>query len=112
MALTGAVIVTTPQEIALIDARKAAAMLGKVNVPILGLIENMSHFVCPNDGHVYHIFGKGGGEPEAKKSAFPCSVRSRSKWKSAKQETWASPSPCSIQPPIQPAKPSAVSPPR
>jgi ATP-binding protein involved in chromosome partitioning len=46
-------------------------MFGKVNVPILGLIENMSHFVCPNDGNIYHIFGKGGGEREAKKMGVP-----------------------------------------
>lgn len=71
VALSGAVIVTTPQEVALIDARKAVAMFGKVNVRILGLIENMSHFVCPNDGNVYHIFGKGGGEHEAKKMGVP-----------------------------------------
>lgn len=71
VALAGAVIVTTPQEVALIDARKAVAMFGKVNVPILGLIENMSHFICPNDGHIYHIFGKGGGEHEAKKMGVP-----------------------------------------
>jgi ATP-binding protein involved in chromosome partitioning len=71
VALSGAVIVTTPQEVALIDARKAVAMFGKVNVRILGLIENMSHFVCPNDGNVYHIFGKGGGEREAKKLGVP-----------------------------------------
>lgn len=71
VALTGAVLVTTPQEVALIDARKAATMFGKVNVPILGIIENMSHFVCPNDGHVYHIFGKGGGEREAARLGVP-----------------------------------------
>lgn len=71
VALTGAVIVTTPQEVALIDARKAVSMFRKVNVPILGLVENMSHFVCPNDGNVYHIFGKGGGEREAKKMGVP-----------------------------------------
>lgn len=71
VALSGAVIVTTPQEVALIDARKAVGMFGKVNVPILGLIENMSHFVCPNDGNVYHIFGKGGGEREAQKMNVP-----------------------------------------
>ncbi len=71
VALTGAVIVTTPQEVALIDARKAVGMFRKVNVPILGLVENMSHFVCPNDGNVYHIFGKGGGEREAKKLGVP-----------------------------------------
>ena len=71
VALDGAVIVTTPQEVALIDARKAVGMFGKVNVPILGLIENMSHFVCPSDGKVYHIFGEGGGEREAAKLGVP-----------------------------------------
>jgi ATP-binding protein involved in chromosome partitioning len=71
VALSGAVIVTTPQEVALIDARKAVGMFGKVNVRILGLIENMSHFVCPNDGNVYHIFGKGGGEREAQRMGVP-----------------------------------------
>ncbi len=71
VALSGVVIVTTPQEVALIDARKAVAMFGKVNVRILGLIENMSYFVCPEDGNVYHIFGKGGGEREAKKLGVP-----------------------------------------
>lgn len=71
VALSGAVIVTTPQEVALIDARKAVGMFSKVNVRILGLIENMSHFVCPNDGNVYHIFGKGGGEREAQKMGVP-----------------------------------------
>ena len=70
-ALTGAIIVTTPQEVALIDARKATAMFVKVNVPVLGIIENMSHFVCPNDGHIYHIFGKGGGEREAQRLGVP-----------------------------------------
>jgi ATP-binding protein involved in chromosome partitioning len=70
-ALTGALIVTTPQEVALIDARKAASMFVKVNVPILGIIENMSHFICPNDGNVYHIFGKGGGEREAQRLGVP-----------------------------------------
>lgn len=71
VALDGAVIVTTPQEVALIDARKAVGMFQKVNVPILGIIENMSHFVCPGDGQVYHIFGKGGGEHEAKRLGVP-----------------------------------------
>jgi ATP-binding protein involved in chromosome partitioning len=65
VALSGAIIVTTPQEVALIDARKAATMFSKVNVPILGLVENMSYFVCPNDGNRYNIFGSGGGEREA-----------------------------------------------
>ena len=65
VALTGAVIVTTPQEVALIDARKAVSMFEKVNVPVMGLIENMSYFLCPSDGVKYHIFGEGGGAREA-----------------------------------------------
>ncbi len=71
VSLDGAVIVTTPQEVALIDARKAASMFGKVNVPILGLIENMSWFLCPSDGVAYPIFGKGGGEREARRLNVP-----------------------------------------
>lgn len=71
VALDGAVIVTTPQEVALIDARKAVGMFGKVNVPILGIIENMSRFICPSDGKVYHIFGEGGGECEAQRLGVP-----------------------------------------
>jgi ATP-binding protein involved in chromosome partitioning len=67
VALTGAIIVTTPQEVALIDARKAATMFAKVNVPVLGLIENMSYFISPSDGKRYDIFGSGGGEREAKR---------------------------------------------
>ena len=69
--LAGAVIVTTPQEVALIDARKAVGLFQRVNTPILGLIENMSYFVCPSDGLVYHIFGEGGGEREAQKLGVP-----------------------------------------
>jgi ATP-binding protein involved in chromosome partitioning len=60
--MTGAVIVTTPQDIALLDARKAVAMFEKVGVPILGLVENMAVHVCSNCGHVEHIFGEGGGK--------------------------------------------------
>jgi ATP-binding protein involved in chromosome partitioning len=71
VALAGAVIVTTPQEVALIDARKAVAMFGKVNVPVLGIIENMSHFVCPSDGKRYDIFGTGGGQREAERLRVP-----------------------------------------
>jgi ATP-binding protein involved in chromosome partitioning len=59
--LTGAVIVTTPQDIALLDARKGLKMFEKVGVPILGLVENMSVYVCPNCGHTEHIFGADGG---------------------------------------------------
>jgi ATP-binding protein involved in chromosome partitioning len=71
VALSGAVIVTTPQEVALIDARKAATMFAKVNVPILGIVENMSYFLCPNDGNRYEIFGSGGGEREAARLGVP-----------------------------------------
>jgi ATP-binding protein involved in chromosome partitioning len=60
--LTGAVIVTTPQDIALADARKGVAMFEKVGVPILGLVENMAVHVCSNCGHVEHIFGADGGK--------------------------------------------------
>ena len=62
---------TTPQEVALIDARKAATMFQKVNVPVLGLIENMSYFICPSDGKRYDIFGDGGGEREAERLRVP-----------------------------------------
>ncbi|WP_116136148.1 iron-sulfur cluster carrier protein ApbC [Trinickia diaoshuihuensis] len=64
--LTGAVIVTTPQDIALIDAKKGLKMFEKVGVPILGLVENMSIHICSNCGHAEHIFGAGGGERMAK----------------------------------------------
>ncbi len=64
--LTGAVIVTTPQEVALADARKAIAMFDKVNVRTLGVVENMSGFVCPDCGHEHDIFGSGGGEKMAR----------------------------------------------
>lgn len=60
--VTGAVIVTTPQDIALIDARKGLKMFEKVNIPILGIVENMSIHVCSSCGHAEHIFGEGGGE--------------------------------------------------
>ena len=71
VALSGAIIVTTPQEVALIDARKAATMFEKVNVPVLGLVENMSYFVSPSDGKRYDIFGSGGGDREAKRLRVP-----------------------------------------
>jgi len=71
VALSGAIIVTTPQEVALIDARKAATMFDKVNVPVLGLVENMSYFISPSDAKRYDIFGSGGGEREAKRLRVP-----------------------------------------
>jgi ATP-binding protein involved in chromosome partitioning len=60
--VTGAVIVTTPQDIALLDAKKGLKMFEKVSIPILGVIENMSTHICSNCGHAEHIFGAGGGE--------------------------------------------------
>ncbi|MBL8328084.1 MAG: iron-sulfur cluster carrier protein ApbC [Rubrivivax sp.] len=63
--LTGAVIVTTPQDIALIDAKKGISMFQKVGVPILGIVENMAVYCCPNCGHVEHIFGAEGGRKMA-----------------------------------------------
>jgi ATP-binding protein involved in chromosome partitioning len=69
--LSGAVIVTTPQDVALIDARKGLAMFQKVNVPVLGIIENMSYFVCPECGHREEIFKHGGGEKTARELKVP-----------------------------------------
>ncbi len=60
--VTGAVIVTTPQDIALLDARKGLKMFEKVGIPIIGVVENMSIYVCPNCNHQEHIFGQGGGQ--------------------------------------------------
>jgi len=69
--LSGAVVVTTPQEVALIDARKAVTMFRKVEVPILGIIENMSWFQCPDTGKRHYIFGQGGGAREAERQGVP-----------------------------------------
>ncbi len=69
--LTGAVIVSTPQDIALIDARRGIAMFQKVNVPLLGLIENMSGFCCPACHQVTPIFGHGGARHEAEMRGIP-----------------------------------------
>jgi len=60
--LSGAVIVTTPQEVSLIDAKKGLKMFEKVNVPVYGIVENMSYFIAPDTGNKYDIFGSGGGE--------------------------------------------------
>ena len=69
--MTGAVIVTTPQDIALLDARKGIKMFEKVGVPILGIVENMAVHVCSNCGHVEHIFGADGGRKLAEKNGMP-----------------------------------------
>jgi ATP-binding protein involved in chromosome partitioning len=81
--MTGAVIVTTPQDIALLDAKKAIKMFEKVGVPILGIVENMAVHVCSNCGHVEHIFGAEGGKKMAAEyqmdylGALPLDIRIR-----------------------------------
>ena len=69
--LAGAVIVSTPQDLALIDARRGAAMFREVGVPLLGLVENMSYFVCDDCGKRHHIFGHGGARAEAERLGVP-----------------------------------------
>lgn len=69
--VTGAIIVSTPQDLALADARKAIEMFNAVDVPVLGLIENMSTHICSNCGHEEHIFGHGGAKDEAEKLGIP-----------------------------------------
>jgi len=81
--VSGAVIVTTPQDIALLDARKALKMFERVEVPVLGIIENMSTHICSNCGHEEHIFGAGGGQRMAEQygvdllGALPLDIRIR-----------------------------------
>jgi len=69
--VSGAVTVTTPQDIALLDAKKGVEMFRKVNVPVLGIVENMAIHICSNCGHQEHIFGHGGGERMAKEYGVP-----------------------------------------
>ncbi len=71
LPLSGAVVVCTPQDVALLDAVKAVAMFRKVNIPILGMVENMSGFVCPDCGKRYEIFGSGGAKRRAAELGIP-----------------------------------------
>jgi ATP-binding protein involved in chromosome partitioning len=95
--MTGAVIVTTPQDIALIDARKAVTMFEKVGVPILGVVENMAVHVCSNCGHAEHIFGEGGGKRYAQEKgidylgALPLDMQIREQADSGKPTVVADP---------------------
>jgi ATP-binding protein involved in chromosome partitioning len=81
--VSGALIVTTPQDIALLDARKAYKMFEKVEVPVLGVVENMSTHICSKCGHEEHIFGEGGGQRMAEQydvdflGAIPLDIRIR-----------------------------------
>jgi ATP-binding protein involved in chromosome partitioning len=95
--ITGAVIVTTPQDIALLDARKGIKMFEKVGVPILGIVENMAVHVCSNCGHAEHIFGEGGGRKMAADyqmdylGALPLDIRIRQQADSGKPTVVADP---------------------
>ena len=71
LPLTGAVVVCTPQDVALLDAVKAIAMFRKVNIPVLGMVENMSYFVCPDCGKRYDIFGRGGAKQRRAELSVP-----------------------------------------
>src|SRR5512146_2426714 len=95
--VTGAVIVTTPQDIALMDAKKGLKMFEKVGVPILGIVENMAVHVCSNCGHAEHIFGEGGGKRMAAEygmdylGALPLDIRIRQQADSGKPTVVADP---------------------
>ena len=69
--VTGAIVVSTPQDIALLDARKALNMFEKMNVKVFGMIENMSAYICPSCGHEAHIFGHGGAKADAERLGIP-----------------------------------------
>ena len=71
VAVAGSIVVTTPQQVSLADSRRAVAMYKKLNMPPIGIIENMSHFVCPNCEHESDIFGRGGGERMAEELKVP-----------------------------------------
>ncbi len=95
--VTGAVIVTTPQDIALLDARKGLRMFEKVGIPILGIVENMAMHTCSNCGHTEHIFGAGGGERMAKEydveylGGLPLDIRIREQADSGRPTVVADP---------------------
>ena len=95
--VAGAVVVTTPQDVATLDARKALKMFEKVNVPVLGLIENMAVHVCSNCGHAEHIFGEGGAARMAERydvpllGSLPLDIRIREQADSGKPTVVADP---------------------
>jgi ATP-binding protein involved in chromosome partitioning len=95
--VSGAVIVTTPQDIALLDARKGLRMFQKVEVPVLGIVENMSTHVCSNCGHEEHIFGAGGGRRMAEQygvdllAELPLDIRIREQADSGRPSVVADP---------------------
>jgi Mrp family chromosome partitioning ATPase len=90
--VTGAIVVSTPQDVALLDARKALNMFELLKTPVLGLIENMASYVCPNCGHEEHIFGEGGVGRRPSASACRSSARCRSAWRPGSRAMRARPS--------------------
>ncbi len=113
--VAGAVIVTTPQDIALADARKGLAMFEKVNVPVLGVIENMSVHVCSNCGHVEHLFGTGGGAKMAAEygvellGELPLDARIRAETDGGRPTVVAAPDAAHAQPYFDAARRTAAS---
>ena len=97
MPVTGAIIVTTPQDIALLDARKGLKMFEKVEIPVLGVVENMSTHLCTKCGHEEHIFGEGGGSRMADQydvdflGALPLDIRIREETDAGKPTVVADP---------------------
>ena len=95
--VVGAVIVTTPQDLALLDAKKGVEMFRKVNIPVLGVVENMAIHICSNCGHAEHLFGEGGGEKLAAQynvellASLPLSMAIRSQADAGKPTTIADP---------------------
>jgi ATP-binding protein involved in chromosome partitioning len=90
--LSGVVMVTTPQDVALLDVRKGLAMFRKLNVPILGVVENMSYFQAPDTGTRYAIFGEGGGARVAEEFGVPLLGQIPWRWRTRRGGTPASPS--------------------
>ncbi len=78
--VAGSVIVTTPQDLALLDARKGVEMFRKVNIPVLGVVENMAVHICSNCGHAEHLFGEGGGEKLATNMGWNCWPHCHCRW--------------------------------
>ena len=100
VAVTGAVVVTTPSTVALADVRKAIEMFRQVNVEVLGVVENMSTFLCPHCDKPIDIFGHGEGAKTARRLRRPCPRRNRNRSRaSASAATPANPSPASAKPP-------------
>jgi ATP-binding protein involved in chromosome partitioning len=97
VALAGAVIVSTPQDLALLDARRGLNMFKRVEVPVLGIVENMSIHICSNCGHEEHIFGEGGGQRMADQydvdflGALPLDIKIREQVDSGRPSVVAEP---------------------